>query len=86
MSEDKAVQGKALESLAVESIMKSKDNRAYLYSMLVGSGVFTDGFDPDPYKHARNAGRRLHGLMFQADMQTHAPELYLMMLKENSDE
>jgi len=43
-------------------------------------------FDPDPIKHAHNAGRRSVGLWLEAEMREASPGGYVTMIKENIDE
>jgi len=83
---DSVEKARGLETLAIQDIMKTKGGRDFMWRLLEQSGVFIDGFDNDPYKHARSAGKRSQGLWLQRELQESANGSYMIMLKENSNE
>ena len=84
MSNDET-KARARESLAISNIMANEGGRSFMWRCLEVSGVFADNFDPDPYQHAANAGRRSHGIWLQSELLAVAPGSYAMMIKENND-
>jgi hypothetical protein len=81
-----AEQDRALEEMAIQSIMATEDQRRFMWRNLEQSGVLVDNYDENPYNHARNAGARSQGLWLQNELMTAAPAMYFKMIKENANE
>lgn len=75
----------SLESLAVQTFMKSEGGRQFMWGHLQSCGVFETTFDMSPIKHAYKAGNRHAGLRLENDLKESAPGDYMKMIKENLD-
>lgn len=75
-----------LESLAIQASMSTKDGRHFMWRILEQSCVFANGFNPDPYIHAKNSGNRQIGLWLVDELKNAAFGSYMTMLKEHEDD
>lgn len=86
MSSDGTKNAQNLAELEISAIMSSETGRNFAWSILQGTGVFTDTFDPDPISHAFNAGMRRVGLNLISEIKAVEPDNYMRMLKEHEHE
>ena len=71
-----------VEVAEITAIMKTESGRNVMMRLLSSTGYFADSFDPDPLKHAYNAGRRSIGLNMVATLNDATSGEFQMMLKE----
>ena len=74
-----------IEELEYDNILSTEGGRNVMYRFLEQTGVFVDGFDENPYIHAKNAGKRENGLWLIGELKAASNHKYLTMLKENID-
>ncbi len=67
----------------VAAAMKHPQGRGWFYDILVHCRVVATPFSEDPYKTAFNCGMQNTGLRILDDIQTAAPDDYILMVKEN---
>lgn len=88
--DDKQVQSKnksrELELLTIRNIMKTENGRSFMWRCLENCGTFSDIFCIDTLQHARNSGKRTHGLWLDSELREAAKDEYFLMLKENYNE
>ena len=77
---------RGLETLAIQKVMASTEGRDLLWRVLEQTGVFNDGFSPDPYVHARNAGIKVPGFWLIRELNEAAPASYKRMVEENTND
>lgn len=82
-TEDKPKGNTNPDALVISNLMRSEDNRAYIWKHLQSCGVFVNIFDNDTIKHAYNSGMRAAGLKLDADIREYEPDYYIKMMKEN---
>lgn len=67
----------------LRTMMGHEPGRAWLYKVLLATGVGTNPFVPDPLRTAFACGEANIGQQIMSDMQTCSFELYMQMMKEN---
>lgn len=67
----------------VQAAMTTEQGRAWFYDLLLFTKVIKTPFDEDPYRTAFNCGQQNIGLRVLSDIQTAAPDEYLVMISEN---
>lgn len=68
-------------------VLGTREGRAFIWDLLVRSGVFALSFSGEqPLTMAFNEGRRQYGNRLLAEINQAAPEAYLLMLKEANGE
>ncbi|TXH18502.1 MAG: endopeptidase [Hyphomicrobiaceae bacterium] len=67
-------------------LMSSKRGRRIIWRQLDRAGVFRLSFNTNAMQMAFAEGNRNEGLRTLAAIQTHCPELYLVMVKEQTNE
>ena len=70
---------------ALRGVMSTEPGRMWMHSLLVKCRPFTSSFASDPLLMAHNCGETNIGLQLIAELHSCSPELYLQMMKENSD-
>ncbi len=78
-AKDDALQSK----ICVSEVMAMKLGRDFVWELLGECGVYQDGFSPDPYVHARNAGRKSIGLQLLHKVLSACPDRYELMVSEH---
>jgi hypothetical protein len=71
-----------LELLAIRSIMRTENGRAFMYRCLSNCGTYSDTFSIDTNQHIYNAGQRRHGLWLDGELKSAATDDYFKMLRE----
>lgn len=66
----------------IAGIMKLASGRNVLRRILEVCGTHGSTFDPDPHKHAYNAGRRAAGLSIEAMLKDAAPGEFETLIRE----
>lgn len=66
-------------------LMGSRRGRRIVWRLLDQAGVFRSSFSPNAAQMAFNEGNRNYGQRTLAQIHTHCPELYPLMVKEQSD-
>lgn len=82
---DKAARSKASKDTEEEDIkwlMKTKQGRRVMWTLLERCGTFGDPFNTNAMLMASNAGQQRVGRAYFATVQSVAPEQYLPMVKE----
>jgi len=70
---------------ALRTIMSSEPGRMWVHTLLLKTHPFRSSFSTDALIMANNCGETNIGLQLIAELHTCSPELYLQMMKENSD-
>lgn len=68
----------------LESAMAQPNGRKWFYELLRNCGVGRNPYSTTDRGTAFNCGELNIGLPIMAELQTHCPQLYLLMMKENS--
>lgn len=71
--------------LDLRSIMQTEHGRRWIHSLLERSRVFDNPFSTDPGLMAFSCGEKNIGLQLIAELHEVSTDLYLIMMKENSD-
>lgn len=79
----KAARTRADRLKFVEAAMSHEQGRAWFYDILLYCHIFRNSFEDDPYRTAFKCGENNIGLRILDDVQTAAPDNYLLMVKEN---
>ena len=74
-----------VELIAIDGIMSSESGRSFMMSLIEHTGVFTETFDADTHRHAKNAGRREIGLHLVRELKEASFDKYIMMIREHED-
>lgn len=74
------------ELLAVSNLIRTPEGRAFMWRFLQRARTHVNIFDNDPIKHAFNAGSRDMGLWLEAEIKDASPDLYIKMIKEQTNE
>ena len=77
---------RTIELVEYDNILSTKGGRNVMYRILQQTGVQVDGFNENPYIHARNAGKREDGLWLIDELKAASNEKYMTMLKEHIDD
>lgn len=67
----------------VKAAMQHPQGRAWFYDKMIECHILNRSFDPDPYMHAFKAGEVNIGMRILDDVQTAAPDKYILMIQEN---
>nr|WP_091658874.1 hypothetical protein [Massilia sp. PDC64] len=65
-------------------LMADPRGRRIVWRQLAAAGVFQSSFDPTAMTMAFNEGRRSEGLRLLAQIHAQCPDLYVTMMKEQS--
>jgi|TARA_R100001530_G_C4315207_1_gene154153 hypothetical protein len=71
------------DNASVLEVMDTKGGRHFVWVILSECGVYRDGFDSDPYIHARNAGNQSAGLRLLHKILTVCPKKHELMFAEH---
>lgn len=66
----------------ISAAMSHPEGRAWFYDILLFCKVFQSAFDESPYRMYFLSGQKNIGLKLLDDIQTAAPEQYLLMIEE----
>ena len=66
----------------IQSVMKFRDGRRFMWRVLEKAGVYDSSFAVEPSIMAFKEGQRNIGLMLISDIMKVAPDKYQMMTKE----
>lgn len=66
-------------------LMAHKPGRRFMWRLLEMAGVYRTSFNNSGSVTAFNEGQRNVGLRYVAEIQEHAPDQYLAMLKERNE-
>lgn len=69
----------------VRVVMDTAAGRRFMWRLLEIGRIFTDRFDENSLRMARNEGRAITGLMLLADIDVACPELFDTMRREYLD-
>lgn len=88
LDDDKPVKKKQtqreIELGVIRNVMSTVQGRAMMWRFVAQAGTFSSTFNPDPYAHAYQAGRREQGLWQSHELQEASEDFYHQMLRENS--
>ncbi|MAE50083.1 hypothetical protein CMI48_05095 [Candidatus Pacearchaeota archaeon] len=68
---------------ATNEVMGLKAGRHFVWEMLADCGVYQDGFNDNPYVHARNSGMKRIGLRLLHKILSACPDKHEMMFAEH---
>lgn len=74
-----------LRKEGLRQVMSTEHGRAWMHGLLESTGPFRSPYSSDPISMARNCGEANVGLRLIAELHECSTELYLQMMKENSD-
>jgi len=74
-----------LRAEGLRQLMQSEAGRAWMHGLLESTGPFRSPFSTDPIVMAKNCGEANVGLRLIAELHATSTELYLVMMKENSN-
>lgn len=81
--EKKAKEDALYSKVCVTDVMSIKTGRDFVWELLTDCGVYQDGFNADPYVHARNAGRKSAGLQILHKILSACPDKHELMFAEH---
>ena len=81
--EKKAKEDDLDSKVCVTDVMSRKSGRDFVWELLTDCGVYQDGFNPDPYVHARNAGLKSMGLQLLHKILSACPDKHELMFSEH---
>lgn len=79
------VASEKIETSDLSDTMKTANGRAVIWRVLQASGVDSDTFSQDPYRHAYIAGKRSVGVWLLNEIRATSPGEVITMYKENSN-
>ncbi len=81
----KAKEAALYSKICVQEVMNNKMGRHFVWEELTKCGVYQEGFNADPYVHARNAGLKSAGLQLLDKILKDCPERYQLMFAEHEE-
>ena len=69
----------------LKRLMSDENNRKWIYDVLAICGMGHNPFSSDALLMAHSCGEMNIGLRIRSDIETAAPEFYLLMMRENND-
>jgi hypothetical protein len=73
------------ETEDIRFVMSSAEGRRFMCKLLCRARIYQCSFTGQSNQTIFNEGGRNQGLMLQADIMTHAPGSYQLMMKENEN-
>ncbi len=74
-----------LRKEGMRQVMSTEPGRAWMHGLLESTGPFRSPYSSDPIAMARNCGEANIGLRLIAELHACSTELYLLMMKENTN-
>jgi hypothetical protein len=74
-----------LRKEGLRQVMSTEPGRAWMHGLLESTGPFRSPYSSDALAMAKNCGEANVGLQLIADLHACSVELYLQMMKENSN-
>lgn len=81
--EQKAKDDALASKVCVIDVMSIKSGRDFVWELLTDCGVYQDGYNSNPYDHARNAGRKGVGLQLLQKILLACPDKHELMFSEH---
>lgn len=82
---DAQAEARRVEIEDIEWLMSDKRGRRVMWRLLAEAGIYRTSFNNSGSVTAFNEGKRHIGLVFISEVNEHAANQFLVMLKEHSD-